>query len=99
METHFYTRLLPLPITSIQRSTLYETLAITHYIDTAFDGPALRPPSPLEQAHMLRWVSIINAYVFPTMNRFIKERLVRSGSNPHPRRSNSSFVNRIINKR
>ena len=56
---------------------LYETLAITHYIDTAFEGPALHPPNALGQANMLRWVSIINAYVFPIMNRFTKERLVR----------------------
>lgn len=66
-----------MPVLQHGDTFLYETLAITHYIDTAFDGPALRPPSPLEQAHMLRWVSIINAYVFPTMNRFTKERLVR----------------------
>lgn len=56
---------------------LYETLAITHYIDRAFDGPPLQPDTPLPQAEMLRWISIINAYVFPVMNRFVKERLVR----------------------
>ena len=26
---------------------------------------------------MIRWISIVNAYVFPIMNRFMKERLVR----------------------
>src|SRR5476649_1685029 len=56
---------------------LYETAAIAHYIDRAFDGPPLQPADPLGQAHVLRWVSIVNAYVFPTMNRFVKERLVR----------------------
>lgn len=56
---------------------LYETLAIAHYIDRAFAGPALQPPDPLGQAQVLRWISIVNAYVFPTMNRFFKERLVR----------------------
>jgi glutathione S-transferase len=56
---------------------LYETLAIAHYIDRAFEGPALQPADPLGQAHVLRWISIVNAYVFPTMNRFMKERLVR----------------------
>lgn len=56
---------------------LYETLAIAHYIDRAFDGPALQPTNPAGQAHVLRWISIVNAYVFPTMNRFLKERLVR----------------------
>jgi len=66
-----------MPVLEHGDAFLYETLAITHYIDTAFDGPSLRPASPLGQAHMLRWVSIINSYVFPTMNRFTKERLVR----------------------
>lgn len=56
---------------------LYETLAITHYIDRAFEGPPLQPAAPLPQAQMLRWISIVNAYVFPIMNRFVKERLVR----------------------
>jgi glutathione S-transferase len=56
---------------------LYETLAIAHYIDRAFPGPALQPLDPLGQAQMLRWISIVNAYVFPVMNRFTKERIVK----------------------
>lgn len=56
---------------------LYESLAIAYYIDRAFDGPALLPPTPQAQANVLRWVSIVNAYIFPVMNRFMKERLVR----------------------
>ena len=56
---------------------LYETLAITHYIDRAFDGPRLLPDQAILQAEVLRWVSIVYAYVFPVMNRFVKERLVR----------------------
>ena len=56
---------------------LYETLAVAHYIDRQFAGPPLQPQDALGQAHVLRWISIVNAYVFPTMNRFVKERLVR----------------------
>lgn len=56
---------------------LYETLAIAHYIDRAFDGPPLQPADALGQAEVLRWIGIVNAYVFPVMNRFMKERLVR----------------------
>lgn len=56
---------------------LYETLAITHYIDRAFDGPPLQPADALGQAEVLRWIGIVNGYVFPVMNRFVKERLVR----------------------
>ena len=56
---------------------LYETTALTHYIDRAFEGPPLQPDDALSQAQVLRWVSIVNAYVFPVMNRFVKERIVR----------------------
>jgi glutathione S-transferase len=56
---------------------LYESAAIAHYIDRAFDGPPLQPSDAQGQAHVLRWISIVNAYVFPIMNRFVKERLVR----------------------
>jgi glutathione S-transferase len=56
---------------------LYETAAIAHYIDKAFDGPPLQPATPLGQANVTRWISIVNSYVFPIMNRFMKERLVR----------------------
>lgn len=40
--------------------TLFETLAITHYIDHAFDGPALHPANPLKQAKMYEWISFSN---------------------------------------
>ncbi len=56
---------------------LYETLAIADYIDKAFCGPALQPTGALAHAEMLRWISIVNSYVFPVMNRFMKERLVK----------------------
>lgn len=56
---------------------LYETLAITHYIEHAFEGPSLLPGDTYAQAEAMRWISIVNAYVFTVMNRFMKERLVR----------------------
>ena len=56
---------------------LYESLAIAHYLDRAFEGPALQPDDALGQAQILRWISIVNSYVFPVMNRFMKERIVR----------------------
>jgi len=56
---------------------LYETLAIAHYIDRTFEGLPLQREDALGQAEVLRWISIVNAYVFPIMNRFMKERLVK----------------------
>jgi glutathione S-transferase len=66
-----------MPVMQHNRLFLYETLAIAHYIDRAFDGPPMQPADAAGQAEVLRWVSIVNAYVFPVMNRFMKERLVR----------------------
>ena len=66
-----------MPVMQHESLFLYETLAIAHYIDRAFDGPPLQPADARGQAQVLRWISIVNAYVFPTMNRFMKERLVR----------------------
>jgi glutathione S-transferase len=54
---------------------VYETLAIAHYIDRAFPGPALQPVDHMGQTDVLRWISIVNGYVFPVMNGLIKERL------------------------
>jgi glutathione S-transferase len=66
-----------MPVMQHEDLVLYETAAITHYIDKAFEGPALQPADAAGQAQVIRWISIVNAYVFPTMNRFMKERLVR----------------------
>ncbi|MDO8410046.1 MAG: glutathione S-transferase family protein [Phenylobacterium sp.] len=66
-----------MPVMQHGEVILYETLAITHYIDRAFEGPPLQPHDALGQAEVLRWISLVNAYVFPIMNRFMKERLVR----------------------
>ena len=63
---------------------LYETAAIAHYIDRRFAGPPLQPSSPRDQAEVIRWISVINSYVFPTMNRFMKERLVRPAMGIEP---------------
>ena len=66
-----------MPVMQHGENFIYESLAITHYIDRAFTGPELQPPDALGQADTLRWISIVNAYIFPIMNRFTKERLVR----------------------
>ena len=46
---------------------IYETLAIADYVDRAFEGPELSPSAPLAHAEMMRWISLTNAYFFPTM--------------------------------
>lgn len=46
---------------------LYETAAIARYIDEAFEGPALQPTGATERAHMEKWISIANQYLYPRM--------------------------------
>jgi len=56
---------------------LYETDAICRYVDEAFAGPALQPATPAERARMAQWISVVNAYCYPTMTRdIVIERLV-----------------------
>lgn len=60
---------------------LYETLAITRYIDESFDGPALQPAEPAGRAQMSQWISVYNAYVDPPVLRAIViQRLLRDPS-------------------
>ena len=48
---------------------LYETTAITRYIDEAFDGPSLQPTQPRKSARMAQIISIIDAYGYWPMVR------------------------------
>lgn len=47
--------------------TLYETLAITRYIDDRFDGPPLQPAGPADRARMNRIISIVDTQVYPVL--------------------------------
>ena len=65
------------PVLEHGKVRLYETLAIAYYIDRAFDGPTLQPGDALGQARVLRWASLVNSFIFPTMtNGIAKERLL-----------------------
>ena len=60
---------------------LYETLAITRYIDDAFEGPALQPDTPAGRARMDQWISIYNAYMDrPILRQIVIQRLLRDPS-------------------
>lgn len=72
---------------------LYETNAITRYIDEAFAGPALQPTEPRRRARMAQIISILDAYGYvpmirqvfslrvfgPRMGRAVDEARVRAG--------------------
>jgi glutathione S-transferase len=44
--------------------TLYETGAITRYIDEAFSGPALQPTDPKARARMNQIISLADSYLY-----------------------------------
>jgi glutathione S-transferase len=46
---------------------LYETAAITRYVDEAFDGPPLQPDSPAERATMNQIIGVLDAYAYRPM--------------------------------
>lgn len=46
---------------------LYETGAITRYVDEAFDGPALQPADAKTRARMNQIISIADGYLYPQM--------------------------------
>ncbi|GAB4069134.1 glutathione S-transferase family protein [Ancylobacter sonchi] len=46
---------------------LYETGAITRYVDEAFAGPALQPVAPRARARMNQLIGIADAYAYPAL--------------------------------
>lgn len=57
--------------------TLFETLAITRYVDETFDGPALQPKDPQMRAVMTQLISATIDYFYPTMvGKVIYQRLL-----------------------
>ena len=56
-----------IPILRHGNLTLYETLAITRYIDDRFDGPPLQPAGPAERARMNQIISIVDTQVYPIL--------------------------------
>ena len=43
--------------------TVFESLAITNYVDAVFDGPALQPADPAGRAQMNQWISAYIDYM------------------------------------
>ncbi len=57
---------------------LYETGAITRYVDRAFAAPALQPPSPHALARMDQIISIVDSYAYwPLVRQVFSHRVFR----------------------
>jgi glutathione S-transferase len=50
---------------------LWETSAITRYLDETFSGPGLQPEDAVARARMNLWISMINDTIYQTMIRDI----------------------------
>ena len=48
---------------------LFETSAITRYVDRAFEGPALQPEGPTALARMDQVIAVVDAYAYRPMVR------------------------------
>jgi glutathione S-transferase len=56
--------------------TIYETAAITRYVDAGFPGPALVPPGAAAQARMTQVVSLIDGYAYwPLIRQVFAQRV------------------------
>jgi glutathione S-transferase len=57
---------------------LYETSAITRYIDEGFPGPALQPSTPRARARMMQIIAVLDSYTYvPAVWGIAVERLVK----------------------
>ncbi|MEQ9642833.1 MAG: glutathione S-transferase family protein [Alphaproteobacteria bacterium] len=52
------------PVLVHDGATIYETAAITQYIDEAFDGPVLQPTAPLARARMRQVIGVVDSYAY-----------------------------------
>jgi glutathione S-transferase len=57
--------------------TIYETSAITRYVDRALPGPALQPGDPKHLARMDQIISIMDSFGYPCMiTKIVMQRIV-----------------------
>lgn len=66
---------------------LFETLAITTYLDHAFDGPSFVPDDAAAQARMHQWLSAINSYMYDDIIRkYVLQYIFPKGQDGEPDR-------------
>jgi glutathione S-transferase len=57
---------------------VYETGAMTRYVDEAFAGPGLQPSDPRRRARCSQFLSIVDSYVYwPTVRQVFSHRVFR----------------------
>jgi len=65
---------------------LYETRAITRYVDEAFDGPALQPSAPADRARMAQVMGIVDSFAYRTLvwDIYVSDVARRKGEGDEP---------------
>ena len=64
------------PVLEHDGFVLYETAAITRYLDEVFEGPALQPPAPSARARLVQIVAVIDSYGYwPLVRQFFSQRV------------------------
>jgi len=64
------------PVLEHDGFTLYETGAITRYLDETFPGPSLQPKDPQPRARMAQIISVVDAYVYwPLVRQYFSHRV------------------------
>ena len=75
-------------------AVIYETAAITRYIDEAFSGPSLQPSDPLHRARMGQIMGLIDAYAYRTLvGDIVMQRVVLPVLG---RRTNAQIVRKAV---
>ena len=65
---------------------LYETGAITRYVDRAFAGPALQPAAPQALARMDQIIGVVDSYGYwPLVRQVFSQRVFRPRDRPADR--------------
>jgi glutathione S-transferase len=77
-----------IPVLRLGQETICEASAILRYIDEAYPGPALMPPTPLERARAEQWVSRFNAYFDrPIVRNYVGHHIFPRGPDGKPDRA------------
>jgi glutathione S-transferase len=60
-----------IPVLEAPAGVIFETFAITAYLDEAFPGPSLQPAEPLARARMHTWMGLCSDYLYREVVRGI----------------------------
>ena len=67
---------------------LYETSAICHYVDKAFNGPSLQPSDANAAGLMEQWISMVNCYIYDdAIKRYVLQYIFPKGADGQPDRT------------